>query len=64
MPLPHLAHTLSVMDEIERDTQRFIAETMADPDMVQRSDDFREGYAKGFSEAVAAFVAREALRNR
>jgi hypothetical protein len=42
---------------IRADIDKFLAETMADPDIAARSQDFKDGYAQGFREATATLVA-------
>lgn len=39
---------------IRENTERFLSETMRDPDSATRSADFQDGYRKGFSEAMLA----------
>lgn len=56
---------MSGVSEIEREAvhdiadlaREFLDESMSDPDIAGRSDDYREGYRLGFAEAMAAAVA-------
>lgn len=41
---------------LEADIARTVAASLTDPDLVDRSQDFKDGYAKGFREASLAFV--------
>lgn len=43
--------------EIADYTDRFLADTMNDPDLADRSQEFRDGYQQGFREANAMWVA-------
>ena len=37
---------------------RFLADSMLDPDIAERSEEFKAGYRKGFREALAAILVR------
>lgn len=47
---------IRTIDEIRALVDRFVLESMTDPDLLSQSEDFRAGYAQGFREAIAAVL--------
>lgn len=43
--------------EIRADLDRVIKQNLADPDLAARSQDFQDGYVRGFREAMLAYIA-------
>lgn len=52
------ASDLEVAKDIGAMTRKFLDDSMGDPDIASRSDDYREGYRRGFAEAAAVLVAK------
>jgi hypothetical protein len=52
----------NVYADIRAMIERCIAECLKDPDMVNRSDDFKAGYAAGFREAIVAGIAAKVTK--
>ena len=56
--MPYRLELQSVAEEIRVRTENVISRNMRDPDLAEKSADYRDGYAQGFREATAAFIAQ------
>lgn len=50
---------MSEADAILADIQRVIQQNLNHPDLAARSQEYRDGYARGFYEAMMAHVAHQ-----
>lgn len=54
------ANTAAAVAEFKAMIDRFVAESLTDPDIIGRSDEFKAGYAQGCAEGLSGMLLQAA----